>query len=244
MYPYPYHLPIWLNSSCAEGRVVLTYPAVANPIYLNAFHVSIPLIISDTSKFSLWSVLGLVENQAKLTEDLHNGLSCEKIEEELKRYGYNGLVHNRSLYYRISVDELRDIKINISKIHMSLEIKQRIVEIITSTRQNPSVASFCPINSVSYLIMTVCLSALLDGRTFVLPHHIELGFQWVFMRRTVVPILATHIRMLYHKGSGMMNQCIDVQIDSRRKIAQSILDAFPALILIVWLYETSLNYIT
>lgn len=77
------------------------------------------------------------------------------------------------MYYRISVDELRDIKINISNIHMSLEIRQRIVEIITATRQSPSVASFCPISSLSYLILTVCLSALLDGRTFVLPHHIE-----------------------------------------------------------------------
>ena len=42
-------------------------------------------MITDRSKFFIWNLLGLVENQAKLTEDLHNGLSCEKIEEELKR---------------------------------------------------------------------------------------------------------------------------------------------------------------
>lgn len=74
-----------LFTRCAEGKTALTYPAVVNPIYLNVFHVSIPLCIPDTSMFSLWTLLGLVENQAKLTEDLHDGLPCEKIEEELKR---------------------------------------------------------------------------------------------------------------------------------------------------------------
>lgn len=83
------------------------------------------------------------------------------------------MLKTRNLYYRISVDELRDIKISVSKIYMSLEIKQRLIEIITSTRQHPSIASFCPINSLSYIIMTVCLSALLDGKTYVLPRHIQ-----------------------------------------------------------------------
>lgn len=83
------------------------------------------------------------------------------------------MIHSRNLYYRISVDELRDMKLSVSKIYMSLEIKQRLVELIASVRQNPSVASFCPINSLSYIVMTVCLSALLDGKTYVLPRHIE-----------------------------------------------------------------------
>lgn len=159
---------------CAEGKIALTYPVITNPIYLDVFHVSIPLTIPDTSKFSLWNLLGLVENQAKLTEDLHNGLSCDKIEEELKRFvNLNFLLTNRSLYYRVSVDELRDIKLNLSRIYCSLEMRQRMVDIITSVRQNPSVASFSPVNTLAYFITTVCLSALLDGKTYVLPRHIE-----------------------------------------------------------------------
>ena len=60
--------------------MALSFPVALDPIYLNAFHITLPLIITDRSKFFIWNLLGLVENQAKLTEDLHNGLSCEKIE--------------------------------------------------------------------------------------------------------------------------------------------------------------------
>ena len=56
-----------LMNRCAEGKVALTYPVITNSIYLDVFHVAIPLTIPDTSKFSLWNLLGLVENQAKLT---------------------------------------------------------------------------------------------------------------------------------------------------------------------------------
>ena len=86
-----------------------------------------------------------------------------------------------------------------------------MVEIVTSIRQNPSVASFSPVNALAYFVTTVCLSALLDGKTYVLPRHIE----------SLVPILATHTRLLYYK---------DIQIDSRLKVIQTILDSFPAVI--------------
>ena len=75
-----------LISSCSEGMTVLSYPCCVDPLYLNLFHISIPLTITDESMSTIWDLLGLVEIQAKLTEDLNNGLSCDKDEEELKRY--------------------------------------------------------------------------------------------------------------------------------------------------------------
>ena len=65
---------------------VLSYPCCVDPLYLNLFHISIPLTITDESMSTIWDLLGLVEIQAKLTEDPNNGLSCDKDEEELKRY--------------------------------------------------------------------------------------------------------------------------------------------------------------
>ena len=143
--------------------MALTFPMVIDPIYQSLFHISIPLCITDTNQFSLWELLGLVENQAKLTEDLHNGLSCEKIEEELKR----------NLYYRVSTDELKDMKMKLSQIYLSLECKQRISDIVVTTRQHPSTASYSPSHCFLYHSSAVCLAALLDGKTFVLPQHIE-----------------------------------------------------------------------
>ena len=83
--PVPVCLLCATHPSCAERKMALSFPVALDPIYLNAFHITGPLMITDRSKFFIWNLLGLVENQAKLTEDLHNGLSCEKIEEELKR---------------------------------------------------------------------------------------------------------------------------------------------------------------
>lgn len=143
--------------------MVLTFPAILDTTYQNLFHLTIPLHIPDTKQLTLWRLLGLVENQAKLTEDLSNGLSCEKTEEELKR----------NLYYRLTVDELREMKMKLPQIYMSLECKQRVGEIIVAARQHPQTASYSPANSLLAHFSVVCLSALLDGKTFVLPHHIE-----------------------------------------------------------------------
>ncbi|KNB43894.1 hypothetical protein JH06_3256 [Blastocystis sp. subtype 4] len=148
---------------CSEGMTVLSYPCCVDPLYLNLFHISIPLTITDESMSTIWDLLGLVEIQAKLTEDLNNGLSCDKDEEELKR----------NMYLRLSVDELREIKMNVPRIYMSLDIRQRIVELIVAIRQHPMVVSFSPRNSLNFFITTACLSALIDGKTFVLPRHIE-----------------------------------------------------------------------
>lgn len=65
--------------------MAMTYPPCVDPLYLNLFHVSIPLVISDESMSTIWDGLGLVEIQAVLTEDRNNGLPCDKDEEELKR---------------------------------------------------------------------------------------------------------------------------------------------------------------
>ena len=143
--------------------MVLNFPAILDSTYQNLFLLSIPLHITDTKQLTLWRLLGLVENQAKLTEDLSNGLSCEKTEEELKR----------NLYYRLTVDELREMKMKLPQIYMSLECKQRVADIIVATRQNPQTSSYCPASCLALHFTTVCLSALLDGKTFVLPHHIE-----------------------------------------------------------------------
>ena len=75
-----------LTTRCSEGMTVLSYPCCVDPLYLNLFHISITLTITDESMSTIWDLLGLVEIQAKLTEDLNNGLSCDKDEEELKRY--------------------------------------------------------------------------------------------------------------------------------------------------------------
>ena len=151
------------DRSCSSGLMVLTFPAILDNTYQNLFHLTIPLRIPDTKQLTLWRLLGLVENQAKLTEDLSNGLSCEKTEEELKR----------NLYYRLTVDELREMKMKLPQIYMSLECKQRVGEIIVATRQHPQTASYSPASSLLLHFSVVCLSALLDGKTFVLPHHIE-----------------------------------------------------------------------
>lgn len=62
---------------------------------------------------------------------------------------------------------------NVPRIYMSLDIRQRIVELIVAIRQHPMVVSFSPRNSLNFFITTACLSALIDGKTFVLPRHIE-----------------------------------------------------------------------
>lgn len=170
--------------------MVLTFPAILDSTYQNLFHLSIPLRITDTKQLTLWRLLGLVENQAKLTEDLSNGLSCEKTEEELKR----------NLFYRLTVDELREMKMKLPQIYMSLECKQRVGEIIVATRQNPQTASYSPANSLILHLSVVCLAALLDGKTFVLPHHIEWGWGGELTRRMLKPVIATQLRLLYSKG--------------------------------------------
>ena len=62
---------------------------------------------------------------------------------------------------------------SIPRVHMILDLKQRIVELITSIRQHPMVASFSPRNSLNVFIADACIAALLEGRAFVLPHHLE-----------------------------------------------------------------------
>lgn len=56
---------------------------------------------------------------------------------------------------------------------MILDLKQRIVELIKAIRQHPMVASFSPRNALNKLITDACVSALLEGRAFVLPQHLE-----------------------------------------------------------------------
>ena len=170
--------------------MVLTFPAILDNTYQNLFHLTIPLRIPDTKQLTLWRLLGLVETQAKLTEDLSNGLSCEKTEEELKR----------NLYYRLTVDELREMKMKLPQIYMSLECKQRVGEIIVATRQHPQTASYSPASSLLLHFSVVCLSALLDGKTFVLPHHIESKRREGIMGRMLKPMIATQLRLLYSKG--------------------------------------------
>lgn len=108
------------------------------------------------------------------------------------------------MYYRLSVDELKEIKLNASRVFISLEMKQRIADIVVATRQHDSVAAFSPKNSLSYLIHTVCLSALLDGKTFVLPRHIEWASWWWLMCSTLVPVIAIQLRLLCAEGGGRM----------------------------------------
>ena len=62
---------------------LLTYPACVDPLYLNHFQVCIPLQITDESISTIWDLLGLVEIQAKATEDMSNDSSCDN---ELKLY--------------------------------------------------------------------------------------------------------------------------------------------------------------
>ena len=223
--------PHCIPSRSAERKIALTYPLAMDPIYLNAFHISIPLNISDRSKLSIWNLLGLVENQAKLTEDLHNGLSCEKIEEELKRCVWKCVVTRRNMYYRFSVDELKEIKLNASRIFISLEMKQRITDIIVATRQHSAVAIFSPKNSLSYLTHLVCLSALLDGKTYVLPRHMEFVLAEGFIRSTLVPVIASQLRLLYAEGrTGLHASGVDLKVESRVNVVRGVLDSFIAVV--------------
>ena len=231
VFPYPYSYPHCIPSRSAERKIALTYPLAMDPIYLNAFHISIPLNISDRSKLSIWNLLGLVENQAKLTEDLHNGLSCEKIEEELKRCVQKCVITRRNMYYRFSVDELKEIKLNASRIFISLEMKQRITDIIVATRQHSSVAMFSPKNSLSYLTHLVCLSALLDGKTYVLPRHMEFVLAEGFIRSTLVPVIASQLRLLYAEGrTGLRSLGVDLKVESRANVVRGVLDSFIAVV--------------
>lgn len=56
---------------------LLTYPACVDPLYLNRFQMSIPLQITDESISTIWDLLGLVEIQAKATEDMNNDPGCD-----------------------------------------------------------------------------------------------------------------------------------------------------------------------
>lgn len=56
---------------------LLTYPACVDPLYLNRFQLSIPLQITDESISTIWDLLGLVEIQAKATEDMSNDPGCD-----------------------------------------------------------------------------------------------------------------------------------------------------------------------
>ena len=56
---------------------LLTYPACVDPLYLNLFQISIPLQITDESISTIWDLLGLVEIQAKATEDMSNDPGCD-----------------------------------------------------------------------------------------------------------------------------------------------------------------------
>lgn len=62
---------------CAGGMELLTYPACVDPLYLNRFQLSIPLQITDESISTIWDLLGLVEIQAKATEDMSNDPGCD-----------------------------------------------------------------------------------------------------------------------------------------------------------------------
>lgn len=67
----------------------------------------------------------------------------------------------------------RSFQVNLPRVYISLELRQRIAALIVACRQHPMVVSFSPRNSLNYYVVSACLAALIDGKTFVLPHHIE-----------------------------------------------------------------------
>ncbi len=141
--------------------------ATQNPV---EFRGTYPLPEAQMDRFALKFSLGYVTPEEEVAM-----LSSQEIRHPIE-----------DISACVSVEDVLDLRRNVKKVRISDELKRYIVDVVGATRTTPGIQLGASPRASLALIKAAQAVALLDGRDFVIPEHIQEIAAHVIAHRTVI----------------------------------------------------------